>query len=153
MTIHEFRDEVWLPCPRDEVFPFFADAANLEAITPDSLHFEIITPQPVAMRVGALIDYRLRVHGFPLRWRTEIVAWEPPMRFVDRQLRGPYRLWEHEHCFAEKNGGTLASDHVRYAVPGGTLVNWLFVKRDVARIFAYRQKKLREHFQKIQPTR
>jgi hypothetical protein len=146
MTIHEFTAEQWLPIPRDELFSFFADAANLEALTPPWLKFSIITPVPIAMRPGALIDYRLRMRGVPLRWRTEITAWEPPVRFVDEQIRGPFRRWIHEHRFEPRDGGTLAVDRLRYAVPGGALINWLIVRHDVARIFAFRTAKLRERF-------
>ncbi|MCB1127348.1 MAG: SRPBCC family protein [Verrucomicrobiae bacterium] len=146
MKIHEYASELRLQRSPEEVFPFFADAANLELITPPWLHFRILTPQPIALRPGALIDYRLRVHGVPVRWRTEITVWEPPHRFVDRQLRGPYRLWEHEHTFAETPEGTLCGDRVRYAVPGGAFVHWLLVKRDVARIFAHRRKVLEQRF-------
>jgi ligand-binding SRPBCC domain-containing protein len=146
MTVHEFHSELWLPRPRAEVFPFFADARNLEAITPDWLHFEVLAPGPFEMRTGLRIDYRLRIHGLPLRWQSEITVWEPPHRFVDEQRRGPYRLWRHEHRFAERDGGTLCTDHVRYAVPGGGLVHRLFVRRDVERIFEFRRRKLAERF-------
>jgi ligand-binding SRPBCC domain-containing protein len=138
--------EVWLPRRRDEVFPFFAEARNLEQLTPPWLKFEVLTPEPLAMRAGALIDYRIRIHSLPIRWQTEIVAWEPPHRFVDVQLRGPYRLWHHTHTFEEKEGGTLCRDEVRYWPHGGALMNWLFVRRDVERIFQYREEKLRELF-------
>lgn len=138
--------DLWLPRPPKEVFPFFADAGNLDAITPPWLRFEILTPLPVAMRVGAQIDYRLRLWGIPLRWRSEITAWEPPHRFVDEQRRGPYRAWIHEHTFAGRDGGTLVADRVRYAVPGGPLVDRLFVRRDVARIFRFRQARLLDLF-------
>lgn len=146
MKTHTFTEEQWLPAPRSAVFPFFADAANLQAITPPWLDFRIVTPEPTAMRVGAMIDYRLKVHGLPLCWRSEITAWEPPHRFVDEQRRGPYRLWIHEHLFAERDGGTLITDRVRYAVLGGALIDWLFVRRDIARIFAHRTAALRQHF-------
>ena len=138
------RFELWLPRPREEVFQFFADARNLEAITPSFLNFTVLTPAPIVMKAGALIDYNLRVRGFPLRWRTLISAWEPPFRFVDEQLRGPYRQWIHEHRFEERNGGALALDVVRYSVLGGALVDWLLVRRDVERIFEFRQRKMRE---------
>ena len=143
---HLFTAELWLPRPRAEVFPFFGDAANLEAITPPWLRFEILTPRPIAMAPGTLIDYRLRVHGIPLRWQTEIMVWEPPFCFLDEQRRGPYRLWRHWHTFEEKDGGTLCRDRVEYRVPGGALMNWLFVRHDVARIFRHRQQKLAELF-------
>lgn len=146
LKVHELRTEILLPRPREEVFGFFADAGNLQAITPDWLHFRILTPRPIEMRPGALIEYRLRLHGLPLRWKTGITAWDPPHRFVDEQLRGPYRLWVHEHTFQEVDGGTLVGDYVRYAVLGGTMVNRLFVEGDVRRIFEFRQERLRERF-------
>jgi ligand-binding SRPBCC domain-containing protein len=141
-----FHAELWLPRPRDAVFAFFADARNLQAITPPWVNFEVLTPAPIEMRPGALIDYRIRVHGLPIRWRTEIAEWNPPHRFVDVQLRGPYTLWHHTHTFEEHDGRTLCVDDVRYHPRGGALVNWLFVRRDVERIFAHRQQRLREMF-------
>lgn len=144
MRIREFKTELWLPLPPEEVFPFFADAGNLDAITPPWLHFHIVTPRPIAMNPGTLIDYRLRVHGLPLRWRTLIRDWQPPHRFVDEQLRGPYRQWIHEHTFEPHNGGTLARDVVHYAVPFDFLVHGLFVQRDIVRIFDYRRRALEE---------
>lgn len=144
MKTYSLRSELWLPRPRAEVFPFFADAANLQRITPPWLHFEVVTPAPVDMRVGALIDYRLRVRGLPVRWRSEITCWEPPQRFVDEQRRGPYRLWVHEHTFEDVDGGTLVGDRVEYAVHLGVLVQRFLVGPDVQRIFAYRKQRLRE---------
>jgi ligand-binding SRPBCC domain-containing protein len=138
--------ELWVARPREEVFPFFADARNLEAITPPLVRFAILTPGPIEMRVGLRIDYQLRVRGLPLRWRSEITAWEPPIRFVDEQRRGPYRVWIHEHTFEERDGGTLALDRVRYAVPGGNLIERFFVRPQLRQIFAYRQTKLGEIF-------
>lgn len=144
MRIFEFRNEVWLPSPIDDVFEFFSDAHNLEILTPPILKFEVLTPAPIRMAIGTLIDYKLRLRGVPVRWQSEITAWEPPYRFVDEQRRGPYRMWVHEHTFAEKNGGTLAEDKVNYAVPGGALVHKLFVAKDVRRIFEYRTERLLE---------
>ena len=135
--------------PIDEVFAFFADAANLQVLTPPWLNFAILTPPPIRMRRDALIDYRLRVRGVPIRWRTRIAEWDPPHRFVDEQLRGPYRMWVHEHEFIEHEGGTLCRDRVVYRVPGGPLaplVHRWFVKPDVDRIFEYRMQKLRQTF-------
>jgi ligand-binding SRPBCC domain-containing protein len=146
VTVHRFEMEQWLPRPRVEVFPFFADAANLQAITPPWLDFKVVTPGPLSMRSGALIDYRLKLRGIPIGWRTEISVWEPPFRFVDRQLKGPYRQWIHEHTFEEKDGGTRCRDVVDYAVPGGALVNRFFVRRDVETIFAYRRERLAQLF-------
>jgi ligand-binding SRPBCC domain-containing protein len=151
MRMFEHRSETWLARPRGEVFAFFADAANLERLTPPWLGFEIVTPRPIAMRPGALIDYRLRIHGFPLRWRSEITAWDPPRRFVDEQRRGPYRVWHHTHTFTEYAGGTSVHDRVRYAVRGGIVVQKLIVERDVRTIFAYREKVLRELFPPLEP--
>ncbi len=141
-----FNADLWLPRPRSEVFPFFSEARNLEELTPPWLKFEVLTPSPIAMRPGTLIDYRIKVHGLPIRWRTEIIAWSPPDQFIDTQLSGPYTLWHHTHTFLERDGGTLCRDEVRYRPRGGALMNWLFVRRDVERIFAYRQKRLTEIF-------
>lgn len=138
--------EQFLPVPRERAFGFFADAFQLEAITPPWLRFQVLTPPPIDMRAGALIDYRLRVHGLPVKWRTEISVWEPPVRFVDRQLSGPYRLWVHEHTFEERDGGTLVRDEVTYRVPYGRVVgglaHWLTVRRDLEAIFRYRREAL-----------
>lgn len=138
--------ELWAARPREEVFAFFANARNLEAITPPLVRFAILTPGSIEMRVGLRIDYQLRVRGMPLRWQSEITAWEPPIRFVDEQRRGPYRVWIHEHTFEERDGGTLALDRVRYAVPGGGLIERFFVRPALRQIFAYRQTKLGEIF-------
>jgi ligand-binding SRPBCC domain-containing protein len=146
MRIREFRSEIWLPLPPQEIFPFFADARNLETLTPPWLNFRIFTPIPITMKEGALIDYRLRVRGFPVRWRTRINVWQPPHRFVDEQLRGPYRQWIHEHTFEVKNDGTLARDIVRYAVPFDFLVHHLLVRPDIEKIFQYRAAELRKRF-------
>ena len=148
MKEFQFSDEIWLPRGRDEVFPFFGEAKNLEELTPPWLKFEVLTAGPIVMRPGTLIDYRIRIHGFPIRWRTEIVEWEPPGRFVDVQLWGPYTLWHHTHTFVERDGGTLCRDEVRYRPRGGALMNWLFVRRDVERIFDYRRERLTEIFGK-----
>jgi ligand-binding SRPBCC domain-containing protein len=142
MKQFQFRSEIWLPRPLTEVFPFFADAGNLDALTPGWLRFEILTPRPIAMRVGARIDYRLRLRGLPIRWQSEISDWNPPHRFVDEQRCGPYRLWHHTHTFTAVGNGTTVRDLVCYSLVGGALTNALFVKRDLQKIFAYRQEKL-----------
>jgi len=146
MKVRHFISELWVPRPREEVFAFFSDARNLDAITPPWVRFRMVTTGPIEMKAGALLDYKLRVRGFPIRWRTKITEWEPPARFVDEQLRGPYRLWIHEHEFEPRDGGTLVRDRVRYAVPFDFLVHRLFVHRDVTRIFAYRTEELRRRF-------
>ncbi len=129
--------------PLPEVFAFFSDAGNLERITPGFLHFRILTPRPVAMRTGALIEYRIRLFGIPLRWESVIETWEPPARFVDVQRRGPYALWHHLHEFRAVPGGTLVVDRVRYALPMGILGeigHALFVRRSLGRIFGHRRE-------------
>jgi ligand-binding SRPBCC domain-containing protein len=126
-----------------EVFEFFSRARNLEALTPPWLSFSVLTPEPIEMRPGTLIDYRLRFHGVPLRWRTLIESWEPGERFVDRQQRGPYELWHHTHTFEAATGGTLVRDRVHYAIPlgpAGKLADRLFVARDLERVFEFRRQ-------------
>ena len=143
----ELTSSLRVPRGREEMFAFFSDAHNLERITPGFLKFRVLTPAPIELREGVVIDYALRVRGVPLRWRSEITVWDPPHRFVDRQVRGPYRRWVHEHRFVSLDGGgTLVEDRVEYAVPGGRLVHALFIKRDVQAIFAYRTAVLREIF-------
>lgn len=134
-----------------EVFPFFADAHNLESITPSLLKFEVLTPKPIEMQSGLILDYRLRVRGVPIRWRTEILDWDPPRGFVDNQIRGPYALWHHTHTFEPIDGGTRTrcTDIVRYRPRGGPLaglINRFFVERDVLAIFQYRFEKLEKVF-------
>lgn len=146
MKLFRLHSEVVISEPLDVVFPFFSDAANLQRITPAWLNFEVTSPTPIQMKPGQTIDYRLKVRGLPLRWRSEITVWEPPHRFVDEQIRGPYKVWHHEHTFAEREGKTVCEDDVTYAVPGGALVNRLFVEPDVKRIFEYRRKRLLEIF-------
>jgi ligand-binding SRPBCC domain-containing protein len=140
------RREQRLPGTPEKVFPFFADAGNLEAITPPWLGFRVVTPRPVEMREGALIEYRLRLHGLPISWLTRIEEWVPSERFVDVQLSGPYRLWHHTHelePYGERE--TLMRDTVRYAVgfgPLGELAHRLLVRRDVEAIFDYRAERI-----------
>lgn len=137
-----------LPLPRNRVFPFFADAANLEKITPPELCFEILTPLPIEMGEGALIEYRLRILGIPFGWRTRISCWEPERLFVDEQVRGPYRLWEHTHEFHEQDGGTVMRDRVRYELPLpplGELAHPL-VRRELERIFDFREGEVQRLF-------
>ena len=137
----ERRQRVELP--QERAFALFADAGNLEAITPPWLGFRIVSPRPLELTEGALIEYRLRLHGIPVRWRTRIEVWEPPRRFVDVQLSGPYALWHHTHELS-KDGeeATLVRDRVRYRVgfgPLGAAALRLFVRRDLERIFDYRR--------------
>ena len=139
-----FSTEQWFPVLPQQVFAFFADAFNLELITPPWLHFQVLTAPPIEMKVGAVIDYQLRLRGFPVRWQSEITEWDPPHHFVDEQRRGPYRRWHHEHTFVECEGGTRAGDYVEYAVPGGVVLRKLLVARDLKKIFAYRSQRLLE---------
>ena len=145
---HVLQREQRIPGGPDSVFGYFADAANLEAITPPWLGFRIVTPRPIDMRVGALIEYRLRLHGVPVSWLTRIEEWEPGMRFVDAQLTGPYKLWHHTHEFApDGEGGTIRRDTVRYALPYGPLgelARRLFVARDLEAIFDFRTRQVAE---------
>lgn len=136
------RARATLPHPRERVFPFFADAGNLARITPAEMGFEIISPQPVAMQAGALIDYRIRVWGAPLRWRTIISRWEPPWEFTDEQLRGPYAQWIHRHRFTDTpDGGTLMEDEVRFKLPFGRLgaLAMPLIRWQLRRIFEFRR--------------
>lgn len=146
MPGYQLSTSLWVPRPRRDVFDFFADAGNLDALTPPWLRFRILTPLPIAMCQGALIAYRLRLHGIPIRWLTEITTWEPPLRFVDTQRRGPYLDWVHEHRFSEEGQGTRVDDLVRYRVPGGALAHTLFVEYDLRRIFDFRQRTLLDAF-------
>ena len=140
--MHTLNRRQLVPLTPAETFEFFADAFNLEAITPPWLGFEVATPAPIAMSAGTLIEYRLRLHALPLRWLTRIEEWAPGRRFADRQLRGPYRLWHHTHTFAAHEAGTVVRDLVRYALPlgpVGRLVRAAVVRRDLDRIFDYRR--------------
>jgi ligand-binding SRPBCC domain-containing protein len=134
-----------VPASLGETFAFFADAANLQRLTPAWLHFRILTPMPVEMRAGLEIAYRISLYGLPLPWRSRIDEWEPGVRFVDRQLVGPYRWWRHEHRFETVRGGTRVIDHVDYAPRIGWLSGGI-VRRDLRRIFDYRREVLRRIF-------
>lgn len=149
MRVRHFRDELWLPYPVETVFSFFSNASNLEAITPSWLHFRILTPAPIEMEKGTLIEYRLRLRGFPIQWVSEIILWEPPGRFVDAQRKGPYLQWIHTHAFTEKDNGTLIQDQVDYALHGWIfepVIDSLLVRPDLKKIFQYRKERIIELF-------
>jgi ligand-binding SRPBCC domain-containing protein len=142
-----FEREQFFPLPPEQVFAPFAEAGNLQAITPPWLHFRIISALPITMGEGAVIEYRLRLHGMPVRWRTVIETWDPPHRFTDVQERGPFALWHHTHTFEAVEGGTLARDQVRYRVgfgPFGEVAHAFMVGRDVERIFDFRRTAILE---------
>ena len=148
-AVHRLERQQFVPRPRDEVFAFFAEAQNLDMLTPAFLNFRILTPLPLDMRSGTLIDYQLRLGGVPMRWRTRIETFEAPLRFVDVQLSGPYRTWCHLHEFQAVPGGTRVIDRVTYALPFGllgALAHRLFVRRTLQRIFDYRHQRLAEIF-------
>lgn len=135
--------------PIHEVFPFFANAENLDNVTPPWLKFEILTPLPIEIKLGTKVDYQLRLHGIPIRWRSEITEWDPPHKFTDVQIKGPYRFWKHEHFFISEGDQTRMIDRVEYAIPGwifAPIVHSLFVKRDLEKIFDYRERKFLEVF-------
>lgn len=142
----EVRQTVAASLP--EVFAFFADAGNLQRLTSPELDFSIVTPLPIKMHVGALIEYRLKLYGVPFLWKTLISRWDPPYCFVDEQLNGPYRLWVHTHCFTETDEGTEIHDHVRYRLPIWPLGESALplVKVQLDKIFAYRRQVIDEIF-------
>jgi ligand-binding SRPBCC domain-containing protein len=144
--VMRFRAEALLPAPLDRTFAFFADAANLQRLTPPWVNFRILTPMPVVMCEGLEIDYRIAIHGVPIPWRTRIDIWEPGARFVDRQISGPYRWWRHEHRFEAAGSATRVVDDIAY-VPRFRWVSAGMVRRDVERIFAYRQRALARAFE------
>jgi ligand-binding SRPBCC domain-containing protein len=134
--------------PVEQAFAFYGDAVNLEPLTPPWLRFEVLTPDPISMGAGSLLDYRLRLHGIPIRWQTRIEIWEAPYRFVDTQAKGPYSLWEHTHLFEpDGDGATVIHDRVRYSIPYGplgALADRLFVRHDLKRIFDFRAQAVSE---------
>jgi len=143
--------EISVKRPIEEVFDFFAKAENLNIITPPELNFKILTPMPIEMKQGTLIDYRIKLSGVPFKWKTEITNWEPPFRFVDTQLKGPYKIWIHEHTFCSHLNTTIIKDEVTYLPPGWIMepvIHKLTVKKKLERIFDYRTEKIKSIFSK-----
>jgi ligand-binding SRPBCC domain-containing protein len=143
------EERTFLPVSPEEVFSFFSDAENLERITPPFLQFSITTPRPIEMREGTTIDYRLKLFGLPMAWRSVITRWDPPRGFIDSQVKGPYRQWIHEHLLEPVEGGTLMTDRVSYRVPGGPLeplIHAMFIRPSLGRIFGYRKQVVRDLF-------
>ena len=146
MADYKLQREIIVPRSLPIVFDFFSKAENLEILTPPWLRFRILTPPPITMRPGAIIAYRLRVRGIPVRWLAEIELWRPPYEFVDVQIKGPYKCWRHTHCFREVDGGTSIADIVDYTLPFGALgrlAHRLRVAKDLATIFDYRELRVR----------
>ena len=151
-VIYTLRREQFVARPLEEVFEFFSDARNLQVITPPWLNFQILTPGPIDIKPGLLLDYGLKWHGFTIAWRTEIETWDPPHTFTDKQVRGPYKLWRHTHTFAEVEGGTHMTDHVDYELPLGplgTIAHQMGVRRDLEQVFDYRQKVISDRFSAV----
>lgn len=143
--IRNLTQECFIKHPVEAVFDFFSKAENLNLITPPELHFKILTSLPVEMKKGALIDYKIKLNGIPFKWRTEITAWEPPFRFVDEQIKGPYKVWIHEHTFTQTPEGAIIKDSVDYIPKGGIfepIIHSLLVRKKLEHIFDYRQNKL-----------
>lgn len=145
MKTHVFKTAMKLPLGIDEVFSFFCDTANLHRITPPQFHLHLLTPPPIEITKGVIIAYKLRVYGFPLRWRLKIVDWNPPHQFIDEQIRGPFRLWVHTHRFYEDHGDTIIEDHVRYTLPFWPVgeIAYPLVRAQVKWLFSYRQQAIR----------
>jgi hypothetical protein len=147
--VHRLERSTMIARSKPEVFGFFADARNLERITPSTLHFHILTPGPLVMQAGTLIDYELRLHGVPVRWRTLIEEFVPDTYFVDVQVSGPYKVWRHRHAFETTPLGTEMRDEVMYEMPFGLLgaaVHRLFVRAELDRIFDHRNESIRTFF-------
>ncbi|MBN2367361.1 MAG: SRPBCC family protein [Calditrichaeota bacterium] len=153
MKTYSITFSTFIPVSQEDIFDFFSRAENLSILSPPHLQFNILTPQPIIMKPGTIIDYRLNIYRIPVHWKTEISVWEPPNRFVDIQLKGPYKKWIHEHQFESYNNGTIIRDNIEYALYGRILapvLNYLFVRRDIQKIFGFRENKLQtifsEHF-------
>lgn len=146
---HSFETSLFLQAGINDVFKFFSNAQNLELITPKELCFQIITPQPIDISKNTIIDYHLRLRGFPFRWRTQITIWKPPNSFVDKQIKGPFIVWEHSHSFLELNGGINIIDQVRYQLPFWPIGELFYplISAQIQRIFSFRQRTIKQIFE------
>ncbi len=150
MKVHVLRRQQVVAQPLERVFQFFSRPENLARLTPDALRFRTLTPSPIVMKPGTMIDYTIRVLGIPVRWKTLITSYDPPRGFVDEQVRGPYAFWFHRHTFFAVDGGTEIIDEVHYALPGGVLApvaHTVFVRRQIGKIFDYRAKAITRFFE------
>jgi ligand-binding SRPBCC domain-containing protein len=148
LTNNSLSTEQWIAKPVEEIFPFFSDPKNLEKITPPWLKFAIHSQSTESAALGTLIEYRLKMRGLPMRWKSEITEWERNVRFADKQLIGPYKSWYHVHTFTPKDGGTLMVDHVKFELPFGILgkIAVPLVKSDLRKIFSYRLETIKNFF-------
>ena len=149
MDCYELNIKQFIPEPIEEVFSFFSKPENLKKITPKQLYFTINTPSPIPMKLGQIIDYTIKIKGIPVRWRSLISSYDPPHSFIDEQVKGPYSLWHHTHRFKEENGGTVIFDYVKYKIPFGLvgrIANFIWISKDLKRIFNYRKKIIAEIF-------
>ena len=149
MNHHFLKKETLINENIINVFEFFSNAENLDLITPPHLGFKILTQLPIRMNIGTIIDYKIHLNGFPIRWKTEITKWEPPNCFEDTQVKGPYKIWVHEHLFKESNGKTIMNDNIRYLSPGGIfefIPHKFIVKKKVESIFDFRERKFKDLF-------
>ncbi len=154
MSVAVLVREHFLPYPLNQVFDFFKKPENLNQVTPPNLGFKILTPSPIPMAQGTVIDYTIRLYGVPMRWRTLIRDYDPPHSFTDIQVKGPYKTWIHTHRFTAQDSGTLMTDEVQYEVPFGILgdwVRWFFVRHEVEKIFDYRRQVISGIFEKGMP--
>ena len=154
MKTFSLKKQQFVPRPLREVFLFFETPENLAVITPPWLGFRILTPSPIRMKGGTVIEYSVRVMGIRIRWKSHISMYEPPHAFVDEQLKGPYTFWQHTHRFVEIDGGTLLADEIHYSMPFGILgqiVNRLIVYNQLQRIFNYRAQKIERMFRYTEP--
>ena len=145
----ELNSYQFIPHPINRVFGFFSKPENLEKITPNTLHFKILADLPIDMKVDQEIDYKIRIRGIPMRWRSKILSYDPPNSFIDEQIKGPYALWHHTHNFIEKDGGTYIHDIVKYKIPYGFIgrfLNKVWISKDLNSIFSYRKHEIAKFF-------